>query len=182
MNKGKNQFWDNPNPKKLVKYLEKEQVEEIINRAKVDNKRNFLILLILWRTGIRCQELVNLIKRDIKDNHILIRQGKGHKDRIVGADPNLLDLISYHCGDMTLDDKLFPLSTAQIRNIVHKYQGTESVHPHTFRHSFAVHALKSGVNLRSLQKILGHRSLNTTQIYLDVVGKDILDDYSKIQW
>jgi len=171
-----------PEQRKLVKYLSKEQVEEIINRAKVDNKRNFLILLILWRTGIRCNELIHLKKRDIKDNRIIVRQGKGNKDRIVGADPNLLDLISYHCGDMTLDDKLFPLSDTAIRNICHKYEGTESIHPHSFRHSFAVHCLKSGMNLRSLQKILGHRSLSTTQIYLDVLGKDILDDYDKVEW
>jgi len=83
---------------------------------------------------------------------------------------------------MGLDDMLFPLSTAQIRNIVHWYEGEEKVKPHTFRHSFAVHCLKSGMNIRSLQKILGHSDLATTAVYLDLVGKDVLDDFKKVDW
>jgi len=54
--------------------------------------------------------------------------------------------------------------------------------PHTFRHSFAVHCLKHGVNIRTLQKILGHSNLNTTSIYLDVIGKDIKEDFEKVEW
>jgi len=69
-----------------------------------------------------------------------------------------------------------------IRNIVHKYQGEEDVHPHTLRHSFAVHCLKSGMNIRSLQKILGHSDLNTTAEYLDLIAQDVKDDYKRIQW
>lgn len=56
------------------------------------------------------------------------------------------------------------------------------VKPHTFRHSFAVHCLKQGMNLRSLQKILGHNDLATTAVYLDLIAKDIKEDYQKIQW
>ena len=182
MNKGKRQFWREPKSRKFVKYLEKTQIEEILERAKKDNKRNYLILLTLWRTGIRSNELTNLKKRDIKDNHIMIHQGKGNVDRIVPIDNHLLDLLSYHMGDMAMDDKLFPLTNSQIRNIVHKYQGADDVHPHTFRHSFSVHCLKSGMNIRVLQKILGHTSLDTTQIYLDIVAKDVIEDYQKVEW
>ena len=56
------------------------------------------------------------------------------------------------------------------------------MHPHTIRHSFAVHCLKSGMNIRSVQKILGHSSLNTTQVYLDVVGADVQEDFEKVVW
>ncbi len=83
---------------------------------------------------------------------------------------------------MNLEDRLFPLTNAQIRNIVHTYQGEENVHPHTFRHSFSVHALRQGVNIRSLQKILGHTDLNTAAQYLDLIGEDIKVDYKKIMW
>ena len=69
-----------------------------------------------------------------------------------------------------------------MRNITHRYQGELDVHPHTFRHSFAVHCLKSGVNIRALQKMLGHSDLNTTAVYLDLIGEDIKDDYKKVQW
>lgn len=169
---------------KLFKYLTKEQVDIILDKARNDNKRNYLILLTLWRTGIRNSELIHLTKRDIdiKQGQIIIRQGKGHKDRMIPLDKNLGDLLSYHSTDKGLDDKLFPLSDMSIRNITHKYQGELDVHPHTFRHSFAVHSLKSGINIRTLQKILGHSDLNTTVQYLDLIGEDIKQDFKKVKF
>jgi len=173
-----------PKPKKLMKYLGKTQIEIILDRARKDNRRNYLILLTLWKTGMRNSELISLKKRDIKleRGEIIIHQGKGKKDRMIPLDPSLGDLLAYHMGDMVLDDRLFPITSAQIRNITHKYQGEEDVHPHTFRHSFAVHCLLQGMNIRSLQKILGHSDLNTTAVYLDLIGKDIKEDYQKVEW
>lgn len=169
--------------KLLPKYLEKTKIDEMLERARNDNKRNYLILLTLWRTGIRNSELINLKKRDIKVDELTIRQGKGHKDRIVPLDTHLSDLLQYHIAKIPLDDKVFSLTSAQIRNISHRYQPKdEIVKPHTFRHSFAVHCLKQGMNLRSLQKILGHNDLATTAVYLDLIAKDIKEDYQKIIW
>jgi site-specific recombinase XerD len=167
--------------KKLFKYLDKTKVEEILERAR-DNKRDYLLILTLWRTGIRNSELISLKKRDIKSDRIIIHQGKGKKDRWVPLDKNLRTLLEYHTANMNLDERIFPISTVQVRNIVHKYQGDEYVKPHTFRHSFAVYCLKSGMNIRSLQKILGHADLNTTAVYLDLIGKDIITDFNKIEW
>ena len=168
-------------PKKLFKYLEKTKIDDMLERAR-DNKRNYLVILTLWRTGIRNSELVNLKKGDIKADRIIIHQGKGNKDRWVPLDRDLRTLLEYHTADMRLDDRVFPISTVMVRIIVHKYQGDEYVKPHTFRHSFAVHCLKSGMNIRSLQKILGHSDLATTAVYLDLVGKDIMDDFGKVEW
>jgi len=88
----------------------------MLDRARQDNRRNYLIMLTLWRTGIRNSELVNLKKRDIKfdEERIIIRQGKGKKDRWVPLDKSLADLLGYHSANMGLDDVLFQLSTAQI--------------------------------------------------------------------
>lgn len=169
-------------PKKLFKYLEKTQVEQIIDRARNNNTRNYLILKTLWHTGMRCDELTNLKKKDIKKDEIIIRQGKGNKDRLIPIDNSLSDLLNYHCASLNLDDRLFPISNAQVRNITHRYQGELDVHPHTFRHSFAVQCLKSGVNIRSLQKILGHNDLNTTATYLDLVDADIKEDMKKVNF
>jgi len=166
-------------PVKLMKYLEKTKVDELLDRAR-SNKRDFLLLNTIWKTGIRNEELTLLEKRDIKEDRIIIRQGKGKKQRWVPLDKSLGDLLSYHTADMTLTDKLFPLSTVSVRNITHKYQGEEIVTPHTLRHSYAVHCLKSGMNIRSLQKILGHKNLETTAIYLDLIGKDIMEDFRKV--
>ena len=169
-------------PKKLMKYLEKTKIEEMLERARKDNKRNYLILLILWRTGVRNSELINLKKRDLKPDRVTIHQGKGNKDRWIPIDDHLSDLLTYHTSNIPLDNRIFPVTTAQIRNIVHKYEGNEIVKPHTFRHSFSVHCLKSGMNIRSLQKILGHSDLNTTAEYLDLIGDDIKEDYNKVEW
>ena len=82
-------------------------------------------------------------------------------------------------------DLLFPIGGRQIRNIIKQYTPDElkkEIHPHTLRHSFAVHCLNSGMNVRALQKILGHSDLKTTAIYLDIVGKDIKDEFKKVIW
>lgn len=124
--------------KKFPKYLEKTKIDDMLEKAR-NNKRNYLILLTLWRTGIRNSELVNLKKkRDIKTDELTIRQGKGHKDRIIPLDSHLSDLLQYHTAKIPLDEIVFPITTAQIRNIVHGYQQDEEVvKPHTFRHSLA---------------------------------------------
>lgn len=83
---------------------------------------------------------------------------------------------------MAKEDRIFPLSTASIRNIAIKYRGDTEMTPHTLRHSHAVHCLKSGMNIRVLQKILGHRDLATTAEYLDLIGEDVMDEFEKIQW
>jgi integrase/recombinase XerD len=167
---------------KLLKYLKKTQVDELLSKVKKDNKRNYLIILTLWKTGMRNDELVNLKKKDIKDDEIIIRKGKGNKPRMIPLDSSLGDLLSFHCSNLTDDDLLFPLTTASIRNIVHKYEGNGYLKPHMFRHSFAVHLLLQGVNIRVLQKILGHSDLATTAVYLDLIGKDIKDEYNKVEW
>jgi integrase/recombinase XerD len=170
-------------PKKLFKYLEKSQIDEVLERARNNGgTRDYLIQLTFFRTGMRCDDLTSFTKRDIGKDIITIRQGKGNKDRIVPLDPVLKDLLMFHCSNINLDDRLFPISNAQVRNICHKYQGEHHITPHTFRHSFAVHYLKSGGNIRCLQKILGHKDLNTTAVYLDLIADDIKDDYKNVQW
>ena len=170
---------------KLIKYLSKTEVDSLLDIVKRDNKRNYLIMLTLWKTGMRNTELISLKKKDIRDDEILIRKGKGNKPRMIPLNTSLGDLLSFHCSPLTDESLLFPLSDTSIRNICHKYENNllqRYLKPHMFRHSFAVHCLKSGMNLRSLQKILGHTDLNTTAIYLELIGQDIKDDYDKVDW
>lgn len=174
-------------PKKLPKYLTKEVIQVVLDTANHDKgkhgRRNHLILTILWQTGIRASEIGHLRKNDIQNDTLLIRQGKGGKDRIIPLRNDTRNLILVYSDKMKADDLLFPLTSRQLGNIVKKYQPDGyQIHPHTFRHSFAVNCLQSGMNIRSLQKILGHSSLGITQIYLDIVGEDIKKDYEKVQW
>jgi len=169
-------------PKTLPKYLTKTKVETVLEIAKCDNKRNFLILNTLWKTGMRNSELVKLKKGDInfEDKRIFIHQGKGKKDRWIPLEATLGDLLSFYCSDMVKDTRIFPITTAQIRNIAKRYRGDNHLTPHTLRHSFAVYCLKNGMNIRSLQKILGHSDLATTAIYLDLIGEDVMSDFKKV--
>jgi len=173
----------NKTVKQLPKYISKEEIMNILDKAKKDRYRNYILLLTLWRTGMRNSEIVNLKKQDIQDNTIIVRQGKGKKDRVIPLESELGNLLGLFVDRLKPRDKLFPISQRQVKNIVYKYSPDElDVHPHTFRHSFAVYCLKSGMNLRTLQRILGHSSLTTTQDYLDLVGKDIVDDFKKVDW
>jgi site-specific recombinase XerD len=174
-------------PKKLPKYLPKEEIQRVINNANNDKskhgRRNHLILTILWQTGIRASELAHLRKNDIQNDTILIRQGKGGKDRIIPIKPESRNLLLVYSDQMKADQTLFPITSRQLWNIINKYklEGYD-IHPHTFRHSFAVNCLQSGMNIRSLQKMLGHSSLGITQVYLDIVGDDIKKDYEKVDF
>ena len=169
--------------KQLPKYIRKEEILDILDKAKKDNRRNYLLLLILWRTGMRVSEIVSIQKRDIQDRTIIVRQGKGKKDRVIPLEHELGNILGFYLDSLKPKDKLFNMSDRQVRNIVYKYAPSDlDVHPHTIRHSFAVHCLKNGMNLRSLQKILGHSSLTTTQEYLDIVGEDIIEDFDKVSW
>jgi len=171
--------------KTLPKYLDKEEVINVLDRAKALSYFDYICMTTLFRSGCRISELCNFIKEDIdfKNGLITIRQGKGRKDRVVPLERELGNLLGLFTDALKCRDKLFPVTSRQIRNRIYKYD-TDALHlyPHLFRHSFAVNCLKNGMNLRTLQKILGHSSLTTTQIYLDLIGKDIKEDFDKVNW
>jgi len=175
--------------KKLPKYLKVEEVSRLLNAPSRLNLRDRLILRILYKCGLRVSELCNLHLEDIdyQEGVIYIRNGKGGKDRVVPVDHYTLDLIDHYCngamnGILITSNRGKEISTRQIERIVDKYakqaQIKSRVHPHMLRHSFAVHCLKAGMNLRSVQKMLGHSSLTTTQIYLDLTADDVKKDYT----
>ena len=181
-------------PKTLPKYLKEREVQKLLNAPERDNYRNRLILRLLYRCGLRVSELTNLRIEDIMfgDNHLIVRRGKGGKDRVVPVDHYTLDMIEDFLRDdetneiaksgyLIQSERNERMSTRQVERIVAEYglkAGIpQQIHPHMLRHSFAVHCLKAGMNLRTVQKMLGHSSLTTTQIYLDITGDDVKQDY-----
>ncbi len=176
--------------RKLPKYLKEKEVRKLLKAPEREKIRDRLILRILYRCGLRVSELTSLKIEDIDfdENMITVRGGKGDKDRVVPIDHETLDLIQLYKKDaekgiLILSQRGQGLSTRQIERIVKKYAKKagidKNVYPHMLRHSFAVHSLKAGMNLRSVQKMLGHSSLTTTQIYLDLTGEDIKKDYEE---
>ena len=166
--------------KKLPEVLTKDEVKNLINSA--DNEKSRLIISLLYSSGLRVSELVNLKITDINfgENTGWVRMGKGSKDRIFTLSENLLkEIKNYLEGkeNIYLFSKEKPLTTRNIQKII---SGTKKragiikkATPHTLRHSFATHLLESGVDIRIIQAMLGHSSLNTTQVYTHVSSEQI---------
>lgn len=181
------------NPKRtksLPKSLNENEIKALIDAVTWDETdslykqklkmRDKVILALLYSSGIRVSELVNLILRDIDFDERTIRiRGKGDKDRLVLFDNVTKDLILRYIEIRDNDSEyLFinkngnKLTSRYIQMMIKKY-GEEAeiekkVTPHILRHSFATHLLKNGVDIRAIQQLLGHSSLSTTQIYTSV--------------
>ena len=178
-------------PKKLPKYLKERDIQRLLSSPQRDNIRDRLILRILYRCGLRVSELTNLHIEDIdfSEGVLTVRGGKGGKDRVIPIDNTTLDLVEMYIqgekeGVLVTSKKTGgKITSRQIERLTDTYArkagNPQRVHPHMLRHSFAVHCLKAGMNLRTVQKMLGHSSLTTTQIYLDITSDDVKEDYNK---
>ncbi|OUJ18887.1 XerD/XerC family integrase [Methanonatronarchaeum thermophilum] len=169
---------------KLPKYHRETEIQQMLEKSDQNNQRDYLILKILWSTGLRGSELTSLQKKDLEFNEkrIIVRNGKGGKDRVVPVPQEIKNLLKMWTNNLNKNDHVFDISSRTLRNIVYKYaeKCDFTSKPHKWRHSFAIHCLKNGMDLRTLQKILGHTSLSTTQIYLDVVAEDVQKEYEKV--
>jgi len=175
------------NATKIPDYLEKEQVVEILRAAKLCSQRDFLLLRFMWRTGVRVSEVINVTPNDIeyKNSVVNIRKAKGGRQRRVLFDQETLRMLSdYVLALNTPDPPVFPLSRAQVFNLVKRYgdTGDLKIHPHTLRHSFAIHLVRSGMELRRLQLLSGHSSLSITQVYLQFKDDDLREAYERVSF
>lgn len=163
--------------KKIPIVLSKEEIKQMIEST--ENPKHKLLLSLLYSTGMRLSECVNLKIEDLELNEKLIwvRKGKGSKDRFVLISEKLSQEFNDYVKPMEKKDYLFKgraglLSKRNVQKIVtnsaKKAGITKKVSPHTLRHSFATHLLESGVDIRKIQVLLGHSNLATTQIYTTV--------------
>jgi integrase/recombinase XerD len=165
-------------PKKdnhLPTVLTKDEVKILLDSA--DTEKSRLIMSLLYSSGLRVSELVNLKVDDVslKDRSGWVRHGKGAKDRIFMLSEQLAqDISSYLEGrdHQYIFSKEKPLTTRNIQKIIKnasKRAGiNKKVTPHTMRHSFATHLLEQGTDIRMIQVLLGHSSLNTTSVYTHI--------------
>jgi len=145
--------------------------------AKV-KQRDTLIILMFAYTGMREAELFNLRPCDIVNNFIYVRHGKGDKDRAIPLSQHLIKPLAQYIKteNRCFADRLFPVKRRELYNIVKKYAlaaGIQDLSPHTLRHFFATTLVEKGAWLRVVQELLGHASIATTAIYLDVVPKHL---------
>jgi len=187
-----------------VEFLEKEELKKIIEAPQITKEneltklRDVAILELLFSTGLRVSELANLDKDDVNLNRdeFSIR-GKGGKVRVVFVSETARDAVKKYLENRKdtsmalfvrtdLDPKnhtLENLTVRSIQRIVKKYSKiagiTKKVTPHTLRHSFATDLLYEGADIRSVQEMLGHSSISTTQIYTHVTNKRLKEIYDK---
>lgn len=177
---------ETPYPKRPIRLpdvLSREEVQRLIECA--DSPLHRVWLVMLYATGLRREELVQLKVTDIDSARMLIHvhQGKGNEDRDIMLSPRLLEELRQYWRSTNFKPKTYlfpgggrahasdvPMSAKSVFHAVkHAAQRAglkKHVHPHTLRHCFATHLLESGADLRTIQLLLGHADLKTTSRYL----------------
>ena len=183
--------------KKLPKYLNFNEIEKLLNVYDNNNYigiRNSLILEMLYSTGIRVSEMTNIKIIDISLSEKSIKiSGKGNKDRIVYFGSRCNELLNVYLKNsynklninnlnyLLLSKTGKKISDREIRKVVEEAAKLSHIEmrisPHVLRHTFATHMLNEGADLRSVQELLGHENLSTTQIYTHLTNEKIRKVY-----
>ncbi len=180
--------------KTLPKFLTEEDVVRLIeapDRQTLKGLRDHAILETLYSTGMRISELVSLTEEAVDFIGATVRVlGKGKKERVVPIGERALRAIRNYLAKrkvashfIFLNKNKKPLSARGFRKEMDKYirliSLKEHISPHTLRHSFATHLLNRGADLRSVQELLGHANLSTTQIYTHLTTEKLKSMYEK---
>ena len=185
--------------KRLPKCLDLEQVQKLLEApgdGNILSARDKAMLEVLYSSGIRVSELVDLEMADLDLQEGILRvRGKGRKDRLTPIGSQAIKAVQRYFELRAVDsrsqgpfaNRVFlnkhggPLSTRSVRRKLDKYLMTAGldpgISPHTLRHSFATHLLNNGADLRSVQELLGHQSLSTTQIYTHLTTSRMKEVY-----
>ena len=182
--------------KKLPKFLYYEDIEKVLNVPDLNTDigiRDALILELLYVTGIRVSELVNIKLKDIELSNKKIKiTGKGNKQRIVMYGERCMNLLDKYLKIRTnfltedndyllLGVKGKKINDRMVRKIINEISIKSGINmnisPHVFRHTFATHMLNEGADLRSVQELLGHENLSTTTIYTHVTNERLRSVY-----
>jgi len=173
--------------KVIEKFRTREELDKLVNLPNPRYKsgiRNRAILSVLCYAGLRVSEVLNLKISDIKEkeNHIRVNESKKRSSRVVYVPNYLFHYINKWLGIRPVSKYLFcsnkgtKLFADYIQKMVKRYSlkvdSSKDIHPHCLRHSVATIWLKEGKPIRGIQKQLGHKNLNTTQIYLDYFDDD----------
>ncbi|MDR1511758.1 MAG: tyrosine recombinase XerC [Endomicrobium sp.] len=182
--------------KKIPLFLTVDEIQKLLNLSNI-KLRDKAVIELLYSCGLRIEELTSLnIKNiDFMSNTIIV-MGKGKKERIVPAGNTCLNAIRNYINErrslgfscniespIFLNNNAKRLNQRTARRILHKLSLRagikKNVSPHTLRHTFATHILDNGCDIRSVQEMLGHKNLSTTQIYTHVTIESLKKVYNK---
>ena len=152
---------------------------DLIDRSSVSGLRDYALILFLYASGCRISEALSVQRSDILEGWLKIRFAKGEKERVVPLAPVATEALDTYLEAQDLSSAYIwlnykgdPLSRISAYKIVKKYLG---VSPHVLRHSFASSLIIGGADLRVVQELLGHSSLETTQIYTHIQKQNLAD-------
>jgi integrase/recombinase XerD len=188
-------FWEIPRPKKafqLPKVLSKEEIALLLRS--IENIKHKTMIMLGYGCGLRVSEITGLKLIDIDENRrlLMIRKGKGKKDRIISLSPVMLVLLRNYKEKYNPVNYLFEgqssgssYSVRSLESIIHTAKEKVGIKKagsmHMLRHSFATHLLDKGTDVVFIQKLLGHNDIKTTLRYLHVTNKEILNILSPIE-
>jgi len=169
-------------PKNLPKYVSNEEILDglnLIDRSNLIGLRDYALILFLYASGCRISEALSVQRVDIVEGWLKIRFAKGEKERVVPLAPVATQALERYMKEQDISSPYIwlnyrgeQLSRISAYKIVKKYLG---VSPHVLRHSFASSLIIGGADLRVVQELLGHASLETTQIYTHIQKKNLAD-------
>ncbi len=169
-------------PQNLPKYLSFEDIKQGlagIDRTTWLGQRDYALILFLYASGCRISEALMAERNDLNDGWLKIRFSKGQKERIVPIAPVAIEALERYLSTVSIESRYIwlnyrhePLSRISAFKIIKKYLG---VSPHILRHSFASSLIIGGADLRVVQDLLGHSSLETTQIYTHIQQQHLAD-------
>ena len=185
--------------KKLPQILSGKEVELLLEQPKCTDAKGYrdkAMLELLYATGIRVSELISLDIEDVNLSAGFIRCSSGAKNRMIPLYPAAVKALYQYLSQVRPGMIADPLETAVFVNlsgermtrqgfwkIIKHYQQTANIQkditPHTLRHSFAAHLLENGADLKSIQEMLGHSDISSTQIYTQVIKQNIKSIYNK---
>ncbi|MFD1471318.1 tyrosine recombinase XerC [Companilactobacillus mishanensis] len=188
--------------RRLPRFFYEKEMETLFEAVKGDDllsERNSALLELLYATGMRVSECANLTLEQLDfTNGIVLIHGKGDKDRYVpfgeyaqealnkyisGARTKIMRKYGQEHDFVFINNRGKQITSRGIEyildQVIKKTSLTADIHPHMIRHTFATHMLDNGADLRTVQEMLGHSSLSTTQIYTHVTMEHLQKDYKK---
>jgi len=178
-------------PKSLPPYTEQAEIDKLLEAigSKKTHKRtiarDLLLVELALKSGMRRMELATLKVRDVHEDFLIVWDGKLKKDRLIPLTQEIATRLRDFIKDKKADAKVFglgaPSITMKIRQFADK-AGLPQFHTHTMRHKFATDLLERGADIKSVQALLGHENLATTEVYLSLTDKrlrDAIDTLSK---
>jgi integrase/recombinase XerD len=180
-------------PKKLPEVLSKEETRKLIDAIK--NSKHQLMVCLIYSSGLRVSELINLKIKDLElnKNYGYVRNGKGGKDRLIVLSRNLVPAIKKLIEKERLENSSYLFKSNRgkkyhiksLQKIVHnasKIAGIKKeISPHTLRHSFATHLIENGYDVTNVQAMLGHKSPETTLIYTHIASPNFMNIKSPLE-